>query len=480
MKQAHTLFSIVLLAFLCLVVLQTPVNAQQAPPSPTPSPTPTPAGDDQPPVRQVDKPPAGFDRPLGATGPAQQLSVDDAVALALKQASPYTTAQVDEAVAAENVKQARAAFLPQISIPLTYFGTTPSLYRPEGEPRTFSYVSSSAINETIAHAAVTGEIDISGRLRATLQRNRELLAAAKAGTLVARRALVLNTVDAFYGLVLARQRRRLAEETLSLAEGFVKVVEGRAQRGEDESGGSDLIRARTQVFARRDELELARATEAAATDVLRSLTGVNYATPIDVTRIAKDLPTTVDFSSYTEELLRTRPELAALDAQKRGASADARAARSERLPQLSYSVNGGFDAGDFTPLGRYAGGSALVSLAIPVFDFGASKSRESQARLRARSIDLQREIVMTFLQQEFYTARTSAMVALTRIPLTEAGSNEAQRGLTLVFAQYRAKNATITDVVDAQAAYAAARMAYYQAIIDYRVARVRLEQDLGK
>ncbi|MGH8595697.1 MAG: TolC family protein, partial [Gammaproteobacteria bacterium] len=84
------------------------------------------------------------------------------------------------------------------------------------------------------------------------------------------------------------------------------------------------------------------------------------------------------------------------------------------------------------------------------------------------------------LQQEFYTARTSAMVALTRIPLTEAGSNEAQRGLTLVFAQYRAKNATITDVVDAQAAYAAARMAYYQAIIDYRVARVRLEQDLGK
>jgi outer membrane protein TolC len=425
----------------------------------------------------VERPPAGFDQPQG---PARALTIDEAIALSLKQASLYQLSQIDESIATEDVRQARTAFFPQFAVPLTYFGTTPSRYRVEGEPPTFSYVSSSAINETVALFQASGEIDISGRLRAQLRRSRHLLEAARAGTLIARRALALNTVDAYYNLVLARQRRRLAEETLSLAEGFVKVVEGRAQRGEDESEGADILRARSQRATRRDELEQARAAESGATDVLRVLTGVNFTTTIDVSRIGDDLPTASDFSSYTEELLKSRPELAQIDAQKRAAQEEARAARRERLPQFAYTVNGGFDAGDFRPLTKYSGGSATVTLNIPVFDFGASKSREAQARLRAQALDVQREATLGLLQQEFYTSRAIALSALTRIKEAEVGANEAQKNLMLIFAQYRTKKVTITDVVDAQAAYADARLAYFQAIIDYRTARFRLEQNLGQ
>jgi outer membrane protein TolC len=457
----------------------TPQQPSVTRPNQAPQPAATPA---QPPginqePRRVEGPPAGFDR---QQGDARSLTIDEAIVLALKQASAFQLSQIDERIAAEDVKQARASFFPQFTVPLTYFGTTPSRYRIEGEPPTFSYVSSSAINETIALLQASGEIDISGRLRAQLRRSRHLLEAARAGTLVARRALALNTVDAYYTLVLARQRRRLAEETLSLAEGFVKVVEGRQQRGEDESEGADILRARSQLATRRDELEQARAAESGAMDVLRVLTGVSFTTSIDVQRISQDLPTVSDFSSYTEELLKSRPELAQVDAQKRAAQEEARAARGERLPQFAYTVNGGFDAGDFRPLTKYSGGSATVTLTIPIFDFGASKSRETQARLRAQSLDVQRETTMRLLQQEFYTARATALSALARIREVEAGANDAQKNLMLVFAHYRTKKATITDVVDAQAAYAEARLAYFQAIIDYRTARFRLEQNLGQ
>jgi outer membrane protein TolC len=215
-------------------------------------------------------------------------------------------------------------------------------------------------------------------------------------------------------------------------------------------------------------------------DVLRILTGTSFTTSLDVSRISENLPTASDFTSYTEELLKTRPELQQVDAQKRAAQAEVKAARRERLPQLGYNINGGFDAGDFRPLSKYSGGSATVTLTIPIFDFGASKSRETQARLRAQSLDVQRELTISLLQQEFYTARTTALAALTRIRETGAGADEAQKNLMLVFARYRAKKATITDVVDAQAASADARLAYFQAIIDYRTARFRLEQNLGK
>jgi outer membrane protein TolC len=450
----------------------TATRPDQTPPTAAPTPPVTDEGG-----RRVEKPPTGFDQ---SQGTAQSLTIDEAISLALKETSVYQQSQIEERIAAEDVKQSRAGFFPQFTMPLTYFGTTPSRYSIEGEPPIYSYVSSSAINETIGLVQATGEIDVSGRLRAQLRRNRYLLESARAGTFIARRSLALETVDAYYALTLARQKRRLAEETLSLAEGFLKVVEGRMQRGEDESEGADILRARSQVATRRDELEQARAGESVAMDVLRILTGTSFNTTIDVSRISENLPTASDFTSYTEEVLKARPELQQVDAQKRAAEAEAKAARRERLPQLAYTINGGFDAGDFRPLSKYSGGSATVTLSIPIFDFGASRSREAQARLRAQSLDVQRELTMNLLHQEFYAARTNALAALTRIRETEAGAEGAQKNLMLIFARYRAKKATITDVVDAQATYADARLAYFQAIIDYRTARFRLEQNLGK
>ncbi|MCA1555691.1 MAG: TolC family protein, partial [Acidobacteria bacterium] len=176
-----------------------------------------------------------YDYPYGSDMTMRRtLTVDEAVTLALANASVYQQSRLDEESAREDVKQARAAFLPQFSIPLGYLGTTPSQVRAPGEPLTFSFVSASAINETIAFLNATGPVDLSGKLRAALRRSRALLAATHAGTLMAQRELTLATVDAYYGLVLARQKRRLADETLALAEAFVNLAVRLQARGEGE------------------------------------------------------------------------------------------------------------------------------------------------------------------------------------------------------------------------------------------------------
>ncbi|MBD0325922.1 MAG: TolC family protein [Pyrinomonadaceae bacterium] len=493
-----------LFVLLCLLIQAAPVGAQQpsatTPPQPTarpgqttpprapqpsqptasPTPVPTPQEEPTPQIEhRTERLPQGFEQQLGSR-PARALTLDEAIKLALGQSSAYRLTQIDERIAAEDVKQARAALFPQFTAPLTYFGNTPSQVREEGEPLTFSYVSSSAINETIALLNASGELDISGRLRASLRRSRYQLDAARAGTLIARRQLALETVDAYFNLVLARDRRRYAEETLALAEGFLKVTEDVQRRGEDESEGADLLRASAQVSARRDELEQARAGEVAALNVLRSLTGIDFETPISVSGISQDLPTTSDFNNFTEEQLKTRPEFNQVESLRRAALEEARSARGERLPQLTYTINGGFDAADFRPLKRYAGGSAIVTLTIPIFDFGASRSRETQARLRAQTAEVQRENTLRQLRQEFYTARATALGALVRIRETKSAVDNALKNLMIILARYRAKKATITDVVDAQSAFVEARLANSQAIIDYRTSRVRLEQNLGQ
>ncbi|HEY0384394.1 MAG TPA: TolC family protein, partial [Pyrinomonadaceae bacterium] len=163
-------------------------------PAPNAAPTPSAPGNNQPAQREEQRPgypTPYYNYPFGSqTTTKLSLSVKEAVALALSNAATYQSAQIDEKLAAEDVRQSRAAFFPQLSLPLTYFGTTASRVRAEGEPLTFSYVSSSAINETIALLQASGEIDLSGRLRAALRRSRALLLAAHAGALAARRTLV--------------------------------------------------------------------------------------------------------------------------------------------------------------------------------------------------------------------------------------------------------------------------------------------------
>lgn len=450
---------------------RTPPSTNQ-PPAPVPSNT-TPAAQD---VHSMNGPPPFYDYPFGSpvTG-HRSISVEQAVQLALSNASLYQQAQIDERIASEDVRQARTAFLPQFSVPLNYIGNTNSRYRLPDEPLIYSFVSSSAINETSAFINASGTLDLAGRLRAALRRSRAQLAAARAGTEVARRSLVISTVDAYYGLALARQKRRLADETLALAEAFVKITENLQARGEVEE--KDVLRARSAALLRRDELEQARAAESAAMDLLRVLTGVEFSVHIAHPLLTNDLPTASDFNNYTEELLKTRPELSQIESLKRAALEDATIARRELLPELTYSLNGGFDAADFHPLTRYAGGQAIISLNIPVFNWGASRSREAQSKLRARSLDLQRESTLQQLRQEFYTARANALSAIERAQMTRAATEASQKSLTLAFAAYRLKKGTILDVIDAQANYAAARLAYYQAIADYRTNRIRLEVD---
>lgn len=473
-------FSLTLIIAISAVVNamgQQPTVVRESTP-PAASATQSPAGPGQGSQLQQrpDQPPSYYDYAYGSeTTASRTLSVEQAVALALENAASLRRAQFDEQSAGEDVKQARAALLPQFNMPLTYWGTTPSMIRQAGDPLTFSFVSSSAINESVGALSTTGTIDIAGRLRAAVHRSRALLAAAHAGTMAARRTLVLATIDAYYGLVLTRQRRRLADEALALAEGFVSVTEEQRKRGTAEE--TDVLRARSAARSRRDELAQAQFSESFAMSQLRILTGLDYATYIAVVRLTENVPQTTDVLGYREDTIMSRPELAQIDAQKRAAIEDARAARRELRPQLSYTLNAGFDAANFKPLGRYSGGDAIVTLNVPIFNFGASKSRAAQAQLRARSLDAQRENEVLQLKQEFYAARAGALSALDRIGYAMQAATAAQQNMNMMFERYRSKKASLLEVIDAESNYSATRLEYYQAIADYHSARARLEVD---
>lgn len=406
------------------------------------------------------------------------LMLDEAVKLALTQASTFEQARFNERIAAEDVRQARAAFLPRVVAAPTLIYTSPEIgvSAPPGTPRAPSFLGANAITEYQGIANVSGEIDTAGRLRATLRRNVALLEAARAGTEVARRNLVGATEEAYYGLALASVRRVAAEQNVAAAEEFERTIALQVVGGE--VAPVDEVRARLQTTARRDELEQARAAEAVAADSLRVLIGYDFTQPLGTTDLLVSMPETGEVERFTSDAVARRPEFNQFAAERRAALEDIRAARAERRPQLTYSVNGGFISDSLRPpnIRQHTGISATVGVSIPLFDWGATRSRVRQAELRAQSAASARVVAERALSQQFFAARVQANTAAARIRLAGASIIDAEQNLNASLARYRAGEAQIIEVTDAQNTLIAQRTALYQAIFDYRVALTRLKQ----
>ncbi len=445
------------IVFVAMALISTTAPARPQTPSPTPPQTIT-----------------------AAAANVNQLTLDEALRLANAQASTYQSAILNERIAAEDVRQAQAAFKPKVSAPLEYIYTSPATGLPPGEPRTQSFIANNAISEYLAMANVSGEFDVAGKLRATLAKNRALLAAAHSGTEIAKRALAQAVIETYYGLALAIAQHRAAEGNLAAAAEFERITALLLSGGE--VAQVDLTRAQLQTLERRDELERARVNEEVAAGSLRILIGYEFERPLATTELALALPTDSEYQQFKSADVTKRPEFTQLEQQLRAARQEIKIARADRLPSLSYSINGGFDTDSLRGprLREHSGVSAQVSLTIPIFDWGATRSKEKQASLRVLVAENERTIATKGFTQQFFAAQAQAASAATRIRLAREGVTKAQDNVTASIARYRAGEAQIVEVTDAQTTLVTQRSALYQAIFDYQIALSRLRQATGQ
>ena len=400
------------------------------------------------------------------------MSVTAALSTALQQVSTLQQAQIDEQIAAEDLKQARAALLPRVrdSFTVTYNSRSPGTSDP-------SFIAQNAVHEYQNLFGVTGDLNLG--IIAAVRRSRALLEAARAGTEIARRALARGVTEAYYGAALATAKRRAAEETLEAAQEFERVTTLNAKAGEVPD--VDAIRARLQTAARRDDLAQAQRDEAIANASLSTLLG----TGITGTPAIEPLPQAInpaDLDTLTAANVPRRPEFRQLEAQVRAAEADISASRGELLPRITYSVDTGFDSSSLTPdiLSQHRGILATANVDIPIFDWGASWSRVRQAQLRAKGARLQRDLTVRDLYLQYATARQQAETASERVTNARQAVSDAEKNVSISIARYRAGEAPIVEATDALNTLATQRLALQQALFDYQVARAHLLEAVGQ
>lgn len=402
------------------------------------------------------------------------MSLSGATAIALQQASALQQSQLEEAIVAGDLRQTQAALLPRLRSSSTYAYNSPA-HRP-ANPTDPSFIAQNAVHEYQQLLGFTGELSFG--VAAAIQRNRALLSAARAGTEVARRALVRGVSETYYGAALAKARRQAADLSLDAAREFERLTDLNFQAGEVPE--VDVIRARLQTAARLDDALKAREAEVVANVSLSTLLGVDMKTTPNIDPLPQSIDGNQVVSAMPEGISR-RPELLRLEAQSRAARADIAVARADRLPRLTYSIDEGFDTGSLATaeLRQHRGMLATANLDIPLWDWGLGRSRQRQAALRARGAELQLQLARRDLDLQYATARQEATTAAARVDNARRALDDAEKNVTISVARYRAGEAPIFEATDAQTTVAAGRLALQQALYDFQVAHARLREAGG-
>jgi outer membrane protein TolC len=175
--------------------------------------------------------------------------------------------------------------------------------------------------------------------------------------------------------------------------------------------------------------------------------------------------------------LEHRWDLQSAEAQMRAAEQTVSAARSERLPSLSF--NGYYGAMGPRPTESHGVFVASGTLSIPVFDGGKISADVQQARATLRQRQAEYEDQKAKVEQDVRNALIQLRTALGQVKLAESNRQYARETLTQVNDRFDAGVTNTVEVVQAQQQEAAAENDYISGLYALNLARLTLARAIG-
>jgi outer membrane protein TolC len=274
-----------------------------------------------------------------------------------------------------------------------------------------------------------------------------------------------ETLKAYYGVLLARMRKEVADEAVRLAEADVKRSADRVEIGTTVS--SDLLSAEAQLA------EFHQQQIQAAGDVVIALAALNTAlgSPVDAPQNVSGrlVAKTFDVAGQ-EELMRValerRPDYSRASLARESRREQLKGARSEFLPRVDVFANAGASRNNWVDgSGDYLIGASMT---FNLFDAGR-KARIAHARAAAELAAIEQEHMANQIRFEVVQAYQEYVSARERLLVAERVISHAAEALRIVQDRYREGLTTITEVLRAETALVRARLNLLAARYDHYV-----------
>jgi outer membrane protein TolC len=412
------------------------------------------------------------------------LTVDQAVKLALERNQDLLTSGQNVDAASGQQKQALQRYLPSLSAS----GSFSHNLNQTGffDPTTGLIVTGNQDNYGVRYVLNQNLIDIAA-IRSISAAGKSV-DASKLNYAFSRSDLVLGAKQQYYVLLAAQYLATVNDSALVLSERELKRTESLFELGM--VAKSDVLKA--QVRVSNSKLDVIKANGAVVDERAR-LARVLGQPPTDDLRASDPLtetPVTIDSSAIYQEAVANRPDLQAALKTWEAAKAQAGATRAGFLPtvfgQVGYSNQ---NASGFQPFAafnlpiddpRRPSRTAGVGINFPLFEgmwgrHGAVQTAQARAEQERYAYDKKRLDV----EVEVRGAINSAQQANEGLIVAKDGLTSADEDLKLSQEKYNVGSGTILDLLDPQVNLQKARQQYVVALTAARIAEAQIERARG-
>jgi outer membrane protein TolC len=416
----------------------------------------------------------------------QTISLREAIARADQYGLQMQAADIIKRLAREDTKQARAGTLPTLSA-LNQFIYTQGNGTPSGvfvaNDGVHIYNEQAVVHEELLSLIRRGEVHLAAAA--------QIVAQARAD--VAARGLRATVVQNYFAVAAAERRLKNAQVSLAEAQQFQDITQKQERGGE--AAHSDVIKAQLSVLQRQRDMQdgqlaIQKAKIGLAVLIFRDLQ-VNYEIVDDVSQIGALPP----FEEANVQANASSPELKFAQSSLKQARLSVSVARYAYLPSLGLDFWYGIDANQFAartyhpapesgqdtlpnylvPYRQNLGYAAAATLTVPIWNWGAIRSKVTQADLKRRQAELDLTGTRRQVQADILNAYREAQTALSQVDFLRSSSDLSGESLRLTLLRYKAGEATALEVVDAQTTANLARGAYNDGLVRYRIALLTLQ-----
>lgn len=423
----------------------------------------------------------------GETGVPADLSLTDAVRLALDRHPALRAASHQTTAATAGVEQARAGFLPRVDFsegvtrgdnPVYAFGALLNQGR---------FTSADFAVDRLNHpdpitnwrTNIGGSVPLflGGRTLLGYQQAQIGVQVAEQGRARVEQEIIFNVIRAYHGVLLAQEAKVTVDAAVRTAEANLASAEARYEAGVVVA--SDALAARVRLARLKEE------AIAAANQVRLAQAALNEAmgTALDQShRVTGGLDLPIlrhERLEGLEALAREhRPDYRQVALEEQRLEKEVTRARGALLPTMhlmgNYEINNhrlSSDGQDSWSVG--------VVLNVNLFNGGADRARIVEAQANHQRAIALRERLGNAIGLEVHDAFLAVQTARERVAVAREAVIHAEESLRIVQDRYDAGLTTIVELLDSETALTAARTNLTRTLYDATVSQARLDFSLG-
>ena len=416
------------------------------------------------------------------TAGAIVLALKDAINTAIMNNRNIQIQEEDVAYARANIVDATSAFLPHVSTGFDYthndsvLNPGPIAVNNRKDPGIFGGYK----NDNLWSISATESIYNGGANIANFKQSKIGLKVQQETLRATKLEMEFETKRLFYGLLLAYETKRIAQDLVDQAQAHYEEVN--TQFGQGTASKFDVLQSKVQVSRLMPQLVNADNSIYLIMAEFKKLLTINMKDEISIKGLLRCSYIDATEDLFLQEAYSRSPQmilkLLGVDMDKWGIEF----AKAGWLPQVAALANYSYRSDDFSNMvnPRHDNWSVGVTASISLFDGFSTKAKVDEAKARYNQANLQKSDIIDAIAVDIKDGCLNLKKAKTVIESQEDSIGEAKEALRLSEVRFKNGVGINLDVLDAQVSLAQVEQNLAQGIYDYIMAKAFLDKTMGR